>query len=86
MPKVRERAGGNAGSTTPGPGLMDLHCWVVLWTRSKTLAGLCGLLILRPTGGRALRPSSFAPLKCHSRAAHLLTCQFIQAPFRNTER
>lgn len=62
MPKVRERAGGSAGDKTPGPELVD--CWLVpclvLRTRSKTLAGLCGLIV-RATGGRALHPSSFAP-------------------------
>lgn len=64
MPKVRERAGGSAGDKTPGPELVD--CWLVpclvLRTRSKTLAGLCGLIV-RATGGRALHPSSFAPPK-----------------------
>lgn len=63
MPKVRERAGGSAGDKTLGPELAD--CWLVpclvLRTRSKTLAGLCGLRIVRATGGRALHPSSFAP-------------------------
>lgn len=88
MPKVRERAGGSAGDKTPGPELVD--CWLVpclvLRTRSKTLAGLCGLIV-RATGGRALHPSSFAPPpKCRSRAAHLLTCHFIQAPFSSTEK